>query len=109
MTATYGTCTMQMPSNYVSMDAEEMEYLEGGGWIAWTFATVGGAAAAVAGAIAGAAAGAALGTVTLPIIGTVSLTAVGGVTGAVAAFSAGFMTAYDFGRFLEKRFFGWYQ
>lgn len=30
MTATYGTCAMQMPSNDVVMDAEGMEYLEGG-------------------------------------------------------------------------------
>ena len=30
MTTTYGTCALQMPSNYVVMDAEEMEYLDGG-------------------------------------------------------------------------------
>ena len=32
MAAIYGTCAMQMPSNYVSMDTEEMEYLEGGAY-----------------------------------------------------------------------------
>jgi len=31
MTATHGACALQMPSNYGVMDAEEMEYLEGGG------------------------------------------------------------------------------
>ena len=30
MTTTYGTGVLQMPSNYVGMDAEEMEYLDGG-------------------------------------------------------------------------------
>ena len=36
MTTTYGTCTLQMPSNYVVMDAEEMEYLDGGFYIPYT-------------------------------------------------------------------------
>lgn len=30
MSATYGTCALQFPSSYVVMDAEEMEYLDGG-------------------------------------------------------------------------------
>lgn len=30
MTTTYGTCALQMPSNYVVMDAEEMTYVDGG-------------------------------------------------------------------------------
>lgn len=30
MNATYGTCALQMPSSYVLMDTEEMEYLDGG-------------------------------------------------------------------------------
>lgn len=30
MNVTYGICELQMPSNYVPMDAEEMEYLDGG-------------------------------------------------------------------------------
>ena len=30
---TNGTCALQMPSNYVVMDTEEMEYLEGGGTV----------------------------------------------------------------------------
>lgn len=52
-------------------------------------------------------AGVALGTVNPPIIGTVSLVGVGGVTGAIAAFSVGVMTAYNFGRFLEKELLRW--
>lgn len=30
MTATYGTCAMQMPSYYVALDADEMIYVDGG-------------------------------------------------------------------------------
>ena len=32
MSTTYGACALQFPSNYVLMDTEEMEYLDGGGW-----------------------------------------------------------------------------
>lgn len=97
-----------MPSNYAVVNEAEMTYVEGGGIIAWTFATTGGIAAFIAGALAGAVAGGCFGTITLPVIGTVSMAAVGAAMGGIAAFSAGFMTAYEFGRFLEKKFFGWY-
>jgi len=97
-----------MPRNYALMSEDEMTYVEGGGWIAWAFAMTGGVAAATAGAILGFAGGAALGTVVLPFFGTVSVGAICAVAGGAAAFSAGFMSAYDFGRFLEKRFLGWY-
>lgn len=31
MSTTYGSCALQFPSNYVLIDAEEMEYIDGGG------------------------------------------------------------------------------
>lgn len=36
---------LQLPNSYVEIDRDEMEYVDGAGWLAWTCGTVGGAAA----------------------------------------------------------------
>ena len=33
MSMTYGSCALQMPRNYIAMNADEMTYIEGGYWL----------------------------------------------------------------------------
>lgn len=64
---------LQLPNSFVEVEKDEMEYVDGGGWIAWTLGNTCGAAAAVGGAMAGWLAGGQTGDVTCPIIGTISI------------------------------------
>lgn len=100
------TMTLQMPMSYVDVDREEMQYVDGGGWIAWTLGASSGLAYAVAGAIAGFVAGGTIGTVTLPVIGTVSMATVGALAGAAYGFLNGSQSGYEFGRKIERKL-GW--
>lgn len=64
-----------LPNNYVTIDEQEMMYLDGEGWLALLCGGVG----SVAGGIAGA------------------------ITGAATGYMSGYITGYNFGRILESR------
>ena len=93
---------LQLPTSYVDMNRDEMEYVDGTGWIANLCGTSGAAAGAIAAGIIGAAAGSALGTCVIPIIGTISWAVVGAVAGAATGFRQGWVTGYAFGREIEN-------
>lgn len=91
-----------LPNNYVTIDEQEMMYLDGEGWLALLCGGVG----SVAGGIAGAITGAALGTITLPVIGTVSYSFILATCGAATGYMSGYIIGYNFGRILESNL-GW--
>jgi hypothetical protein len=95
-----------LPNNYVTIDEQEMMYLDGEGWLALLCGGVGGVAGGIAGAITGAAAGAALRTINLPVIGTVSYAFILATCGAATGYMSGYITGYNFGRILESNL-GW--
>lgn len=99
-----------LPTHYVDVDQDDMEYVDGGGWIQWQCALIGGIAGAIAAGIAGAIGGAAIGMISIPVIGSVSMAFIGAAAGIALGFMTGVISGWDFGGKIERtltRTMGW--